>query len=124
MASDLDKLILQPENEANLSRTEKSSWKEPKSPCKKQVVSSANKLIFFSVLPHLNSLYIIIIANCNGQNFNCKKEQKGWNWAALKNPTWHINRLAEKPIIDNITFSAIVEGFDPLNKIITKVKPR
>ena len=53
MASDLDKLILQPENEANLSRIEKSSWKEPKSPCKKQVVSSANKLIFFSVLPTL-----------------------------------------------------------------------
>ena len=53
MASDVDKLILQPENEANLSRMKKSARKEPKSPCKKQVVSSANKLFFFSVLPTL-----------------------------------------------------------------------
>ena len=42
MASDLDKLILQPENETNLSRMEKIAWKDPKSPCKKQVVSQPN----------------------------------------------------------------------------------
>ena len=95
-----------------------------RSPCKKQVVSSANKLIFFFSVANFNPLDIIITTNCNGQNFNRKKEQKGRNWAALKNSTRHINRLAEKSIIDDITFPTIIEGFDPLYKSITKIKPR
>ena len=54
---DLDILILQPEKEANWSRVLKRVWKYFRPPCKKQVVTSANKLIFFFPCCPLESLW-------------------------------------------------------------------
>ena len=79
--------------------------------------------LFFSHVVHVNPFDIIIAADCNSQNFNGKQKQEWWNRAALENSTRHIDRATNKAIIDDITFSLIVKGFNPLNKIITKIEP-
>ena len=57
--------------------------KEAKSPCKKQVVSSASKLIFFFHIAHLNPFNVIVTTNCYSKNFNGKEKQEWWNRATL-----------------------------------------
>ena len=45
--------------------------------------------LFFGVA-YFKPLDIIITTNCNGQNFNRKKEQKGRNWAIMCQTLYHI----------------------------------
>ena len=83
IASDLDIFILQPENVAKSLRVSNKFSNESKSPCRKQVVLSAKRLIFFStppiLMPIILSLFPIEIASTSTAQRN-KRGEIGQPW--------------------------------------------